>query len=155
MERHGVRTFLIARELPPATLPRDDEILLCAALLHDLGAREGVASGDAYVRDSRRLAAEVLAPFGWPELRLERCLDAIEHHHRLPPQWTRGVEVELLRRADLVEGTGGLLAFGFPRRRLRALFRAVPRDGFYPMFARLGVRMLRERPSTIPAVFAP
>ena len=84
------------------------------------------ASGDAYVRDSRRLAAEVLAPFGWSGLRLERCLDAIEHHHRLVPQWSRGVEVELLRRADLVEGTGGLVAFGFPRRRLRRLFRAGP-----------------------------
>jgi hypothetical protein len=59
MERHCVRQFLIAERLGeqehPGAVAVDRELLLCAALVHDAGLYPGVATGDVYVADSRRL----------------------------------------------------------------------------------------------------
>lgn len=102
MERHCVRQFLIAERLgADAAQEIDREVLLCAALLHDAGLFRGVATGDVYVTDSRRLAERTLAPFGWAPARLARCLDAVEQHHALGSRAAWGTEVELVRRADL------------------------------------------------------
>ena len=97
--------------------------------------------------DSRRLAEHTLAPFGWPHARLARCLDAVEEHHALGSRWDWGVEVELVRRSDLVDVTRGLVAFGLPRSWLRELFQSVPRAGFYRMLGGAVGRMARERPA--------
>jgi hypothetical protein len=154
MERHGIRVFLIVERLASkegATVDR--EVLLCASLLHDVGLYPRASEGGAYVTDGRHYAAGVLVSGRWSGDRLERCLDAIELHHELRPQWERGAEVELLRRADLVEVSAGLVRFGLRGGWLRGLFRAVPRAGFYPEIARLLGRALRERPATLPRIF--
>jgi hypothetical protein len=156
MERHCVRQYLIAERLgEDAGLEFDHELLLCAAFLHDAGLFPSVSTGDVYVSDSRRLTERTLAPFEWPPERLERCLDAVEQHHAPRARWNLGAEVELMRRSDLVDVSGGLIAFGLHRWWLRTLYRQIPRDGFYALLAREVWRMARERPATLPRIISP
>ena len=154
MERHGLRVFRIASEMASRReLEVDREVLLVAGLLHDLGLYELASRGGVYVSDGADFAAELLAPHGWPEERVRLCRDAIERHHELRSQWRAGNEVELIRRADLVDVSAGVVRFGVPRPWLRELFAAVPRDGTYGEVARLLRHALRERPLTIPRIF--
>ena len=121
----------------------------------DAGLYPGAASSDTYVRDGRRLAERTLAVFDWPPDRLRRLGNAVEYHHELRAQWDRGAEVELMRRADLVEVSQNPVRFGLPRPWLRALRRRIPVDGMGREIGRLVARVLRERPGTLPRVFAP
>jgi HD domain len=156
MERHCVRQFLIAERLGEEVAGGGDrELLLCAALLHDVGVYPGVATGDAYVSDGRRLAERTLAPFEWPDDRLGRCLDAIEQHHALRSRWDRGAEVELIRRADLVDVSRGLVGFGLSRSWLSELRRQVPWTGFWRALGGAILRILRERPRSVARIFFP
>jgi hypothetical protein len=156
MERHCVRQFLIAERLAEdADQHPDRELLLCAAFLHDTGLYPGVKSHDAYVSDGRHLAQRTLEPFGWPADRLTRCLDAVEQHHALRSRESLGIEVELMRRADLVDVSAGLVNFGVDRWWLRGLVRDIPRSGFHRFLATETWRMARERPRSLPRIFAP
>ena len=156
LENHNVRVFLIGERLAERRgLKFDREVLLCAAHLHDAGLYPGAASDASYVEDGVRLAERLLGPYDWPERPPKRCADAIERHHELRPQWKRGVEVELLRRADLIDVSGGLVAMGAGRGWVRRLGREAPRRGFYREIARLLTHVLRERPATLPRVFRP
>jgi HD domain len=157
MERHCVRSFVIAERLAAdAGQDIDRELLLCASLLHDVGIFESVATRDhAYVTDGRRVALETVAPFAWPAQRRRLLGDTIEQHHAQTSRDGLGHEVELMRRADLVDVSRGLVSFGLPRSWLRGLSSAVPRRGFYALLAREIGRMLRNRPQTLPAVFMP
>jgi hypothetical protein len=153
MERHCLRVFVIA-ERSATELGRrvDREVLLCASLLHEIGAYPIAATGDVYTADGRRFAEKLLDPFGWPEMRTRACGDAIENHHRLSPVWELGPETELVRQADLVDVSAGIVAFGLSRAWLRGLFRAVPRDGLYGEIARIAASFVRDRPETIPEI---
>jgi hypothetical protein len=154
MERHGLRVYEIAGELARRRgLDVDREVLLCAAWLHDAGLYPGASSSDAYVVDGRRLAEREVAAFGWPEERVRLLGEAIERHHEVRPQWRRGDEVELLRRADLVELSAGHVRFGLDRPWLHDLFARVPRRGIYAEIGRLVGRALRERPATMATIF--
>jgi hypothetical protein len=154
MERHCLRVYEIAGELGARRgLELDRELLLCAAWLHDAGLYPGASSSDAYVADGRRLALRVLAPFGWAPERLTVLGDAIERHHDLRPQWRRGNEVELTRRADLVDVSGGLVRFGLDRPWLHHLAERVSRAGMAREIGRLVARAARERPLTLPTIF--
>jgi hypothetical protein len=154
MERHCLRVYEIACELGARRrLDLDRELLLCAAWLHDAGLYPGAATQEAYVRDGRRLAERVLAPFEWPAARLQRVGDAIEFHHELRPQWRAGPEVELLRRADLVDLSFGRVRLGLDPAWLRDLAARVPRDGMLREIGGLVVKAARARPLTLPAIF--
>jgi hypothetical protein len=154
MERHCVRQFLIAERMAAdRDIDVDRELLLCATFLHDAGLYPSTSTGDVYVADSRRLAERTLAPFGWEPARLARCLDAIEQHHAQRSRWDWGAEVELVRRADLIELSGGLVNFGVSRGWLRGLFREVPRKGLYRLIARALLHEQRAR--DIPRIFRP
>jgi len=154
MEGHGTRVFLLMERLAAEHRARlDREIALCASLLHDVGLFPCAAHRVAYVVDSRHHAEEVLAASAWSIPRLRACLDAIEYHHDLRPQWHRGPEAELLRRADLIDVSGGVLRFRVPRADVREVFRRVPRAGLYRELARLVGHMLRDRPATLPRIF--
>lgn len=146
MERHGLRIHLIAERMAERRgLDVDREVVLCAALLHDAGGYPGAFTGGPYVTDGRHLAETVLKPFSWEPERLRRCLDAIELHHQVRPQWERGPEVELLRRADRID----LLPPLTPAR--RALARRVPRRGLYRAVGGIVARSLRA--GTLPRIF--
>jgi hypothetical protein len=150
IERHSVRVFLLAEKLAARSqLEIDRELLLCAAILHDAGLYPGAATRAAYVTDGRHLAERLLTDAGWPAERVRRCGDAVERHHELRPQWSRGAEVELIRRADLIEVSQGLVRFGVPRARLRELGERVPRTGFVREVVRQLAIAARRRPATL------
>jgi hypothetical protein len=154
MERHCLRVYEIAVALGrKREIELDLELLTCAAWLHDAGLYPGAATSDAYVSDGRRLAEPLVAAFGGPPDRVATLGDAIERHHELRPQWSRGAEVELLRRADLVDVSQGLITFGLDRAWLRALSRRVPRKGMLREIGALLARAARDRPRTLPAIF--
>src|SRR5215212_5524914 len=150
MERHCLRQFAIAERLA-GDRAFDRELLLCACWLHDLGLY--THSRDPYVTEGARLAARVLEPFGWPPERLQRCMDACEQHHAPRSRMAMGLEVELVRRSDLVDVTAGLVNFRLDRGWLRNLFREVPRAGLWRLIGSAIGRELRHRPASLIAVF--
>lgn len=154
MERHGVRCFLICERLAAeAGLDVDREVLLVAGLLHDIGLYDRASRNGVYVRDGREYTEELLGGReGWSAERIRLCGDAIERHHELRSQWGAGSEVELMRRADMVEVSSGLVDYGAGRGWIRCLWRAVPRDGIYAEIGRMVGKALRERPATIPQI---
>jgi hypothetical protein len=149
MERHCLRQFAIAERLA-GDREFDRELLLCACWLHDLGLY--THSRDPYVTEGARVAARVLEPFGWPPERLQRCTDACEQHHAPRSRMGMGLEVELIRRSDLVDVTAGLVNFGLDRRWLRNLFGEVPRDGLWRLIGSAVLGELRHRPATLTQV---
>jgi HD domain-containing protein len=154
MERHGLRVFLIADRLATARGAEvDREVLLIAGLLHDVGLYDEASHGGIYVLEGAEFTADLLREQGWDDDRIQLCFDAIERHHEVRSQWDRGAEVELIRRADLVDLTSGLVPFGLSRGWLRDLFRSVPRDGTYGTIGREVGRLLIHRPLTFPRIF--
>jgi HD superfamily phosphodiesterase len=154
MERHCLRCRHIAAELASRRgWIVDGEVLTVAAILHDVGLYPGVATGDAYVADGAALARAVLERHGWSPTRIELCAEAIDRRHELRRQQQRGVEIEALRQADLVDVSGGLLRFGLDREWLRSLRRVVPARGLAGELFREVGRALRERPLTLPRIF--
>jgi len=154
MERHCVRVFLIIERIAADQgIAIDREVALCASYLFEIGAYPLASTRDVYTSDGRRFAKRLLEPFGWPETRLHLCLDAIERHHQLRSQHHRGAEVELLRRADLVDAFPAFFRFGLSRAWLADLFRRLPRRGLYSTILSGVGAMLRERPATIPRIF--
>ena len=154
MERHGLRVFLIADRLATAgELTVDREVLLIAGLLHDVGLYDAASHGGVYVKEGAEFTAELLRKQGWEEERIKLCFDAIERHHELRTQWDRGTEVELIRRADLIDVSSGLVRFGLSREWLKDLFEAVSRDGTYRTIGYEVARVLRHRPLTFPQIF--
>ena len=85
--------------------------------------------------------------------RTKLCADSIERHHELRSQWELGTEVELMRRADLVDVSNGLVAFGLDRSWLRELNSRISREGTYGEIARLLGHVIRRRPLTLPQIF--
>ncbi len=154
MERHCLRVSAIASELAARRgLEIDREVLLVAALIHDLGLYDSVSRGGVYVKDGADFARELVGRHGWNQERTALCADSIERHHELRSQWSRGTEVELLRRADLVDVSNGLVGFGLGRSWLREVNAAIPRDGTYGEIARLLGHAMRQRPLTLPRIF--
>jgi predicted hydrolase (HD superfamily) len=154
MERHGLRVFLIADRLATARDAEiDREVLLIAGLLHDVGLYDEASQGGVYVLEGAEFTAELLRQQGWEEDRVRLCFDAVERHHELRSQWERGAEVELIRRADLVDVSAGLVRFGLSREWLRDLFKSISREGTYRTIGYEVARVLRHRPLTLPRVF--
>jgi HD domain len=152
MERHCLRQIQIARALA-GDRPYDDELLLCAGWLHDAGL--WVPGRDPYVTEGARLADEVLGPFDWPPARRRILHDAIEQHHALRSREELGLEVELIRRSDLVDVSAGRVSFGLDRVWLRELNRTVPRAGFARLLAWAAVHEVRRSPAGALRIFAP
>jgi hypothetical protein len=154
MERHCLRVRHIAAELAGRRgWESDGEVLTVASVLHDIGLYPSASRGGVYTEDGAALAREMLPTYGWSGERTKRCAEAIDRHHELRNQLQRGGEVEAIRLADLVDLSGGLLAFGLDRRWLHTLNDAVPRRGLAGELMREVGRALRERPMTVPRIF--
>jgi hypothetical protein len=154
MERHGLRVFLTADRLATAREAEvDREVLLVAGLLHDIGLYDAASHGGVYVTEGAELTADLLGQQGWDDDRIRLCFDAIERHHETRSQWKRGTEVELIRRADLVDLTSALVTFGLPRGWLRDLYESVPRDGTYATIGDLVAKQLIHRPLRFARIF--
>ena len=154
MERHGLRVFLIADRIATArSLEVDREVLLIAGLLHDVGLYDEASHGGAYVLDGAEFTADLLRQQAWDADRIRVCFDAIERHHETRSQWDRGEEVELIRRADLVDLTSGVVRFGLTGEWLRDLFESVPRNGTYPTIGREVAKQLLHRPLKFAQIF--
>jgi hypothetical protein len=154
MERHCLRArHIAARFAADRRWVIDGEVLTVAAILHDIGLYPSVATQRSYTEDGAALAREMLAGYGWTPLRIELCAEAIDRHHDLRTQLVAGLEAEALRRADLIDVSGGLLRFGVARGWLRGLFTQVPRRGLYREIGREVRRALRERPGSLPRIF--
>jgi hypothetical protein len=154
MERHGLRVFLIADRLATARdATVDREVLLISGLLHDIGLYDDASHGGVYVREGAEFTADLLGRQGWDQDRIRLCFDAIERHHEFRSQWDRGTEVELIRRADLVDLTSGLVRFDLSREWLRDLWRSVPRNGTYPTIGREVAKQLIHQPLQFARIF--
>src|SRR5215470_12257481 len=101
----------------------------------------------------RALDRELLLCACWPHERLQRCMDACEQHHAPRSRLAMGLEVELVRQADLVDVTAGIVNFGLDRRWLGALFRDVSREGFWRLLGGAVLGELRHRPASLTGVF--
>jgi len=154
MERHCLRVRLIAAELAgQREWQLDHEILTVASILHDIGLYPSASRGGVYTADGAALARELLTKHGWDAIRIDVCADAIDRHHDMRTQLSRGAEVEAMRLADLADVSGGLVSFGLSRPWLKELMSAVPRRGLNGELAREVGRVLRERPTTLPRIF--
>jgi HD domain len=154
MERHCLRCRHIAAEIArDRGWSTDQEVLTVASILHDIGLYPGASRGGVYTADGAALAREIGAAYGWESDRIELCADAIDRHHDVRPQTSRGAEVEALRVADRVELSGGLLTGGVGRAWLRSLYEEIPRKGMIGELVREVGRALRERPLTMPRIF--
>lgn len=154
MERHGARCFLLAQALASkhdATFDR--EVLLCASLLHDVGLFESVSDGGVYTEEGGELVRRIVTDAGWDEMRARIADDACAHHHALTAQWELGSEVELLRLADRIEVSGGLVRSGLSRSEVKNIFSRASRSGFYPGVAKLLGKAIVQRPMTLPRIF--
>jgi hypothetical protein len=141
IERHSARVFFIMDELARfASVGIDLEVAACAALLHDIGLYDPAARPRFYLRHGRTWGERLIATFPWDEERRRRCLDAIEFHHRLTPQWDIAEEAELLRLADLVDASRGIVRLGLDRTWLRSLFGSIPRKGLQRELFRHSIR---------------
>jgi hypothetical protein len=156
MERHCVRCFLLCEELAERHhADIDREVVLCAAFLHDIGLYDSVTHGGVYTEEGAELARRLALEAGWDERRAGLSADACRFHHSVRSKWELGAEVELMRLADRIEVTGGLVRSGLSGDQLRAVNAAAPRDGFYTGLVHLVWPMLRRRPLTLPAIFKP
>lgn len=154
MERHGVRCFLLLERMAERRgLSIDREVALCAALVHDVGIYPSVSGGGVYTDESGELAQRLFDEAGAGADRGRLCAEACAYHHAPRDQSERGAEVELLRLADQLEVSGGLIRHGLDRDDVAAVFERVPRAGFYGEIGRLLVQALRERPRTLPKIF--
>src|SRR4051794_23717332 len=148
--RHSERVFRLAEKLA-GDRPIDVELLRCASYLHEIGLFEPVDGKDAYVTEGRHYAEQLLAD--WEPERLRRCGDAIEFHHASHSQEAKGLEVELVRRADRIELSQGLDRQGLDRAVIKEGRQAVPVDGFLPAVLKLLARHALHRPAAMPGIF--
>jgi hypothetical protein len=154
MERHCVRNFLFCEQLAAKRgLTIDREVTLGASFLHDIGIYDSITHGGVYTDEGGEFAERLYLDGGATPARAALARDACAYHHAVTNQTKRGVEVELMRLADRIEVSGGLIPAGLPREQIRALFAEVPRDGFYRGIGGLVAHVLAERPLSLPRIF--
>lgn len=124
--------------------PEQLQKMAIAAAFHDLGIWTGGTFD--YLPPSIRLADAHLARSGNADWGPEITAMILEHHKisawRGNPHWL----VEPFRRADWVDVTRGLRAFGLPRSLLREIFATWPNAGFHKRLVQLELRRLRTHP---------
>jgi hypothetical protein len=148
---HTYRVVNLCVALSSAVDPEQLQKMAIAAAFHDLGIwTDGTFD---YLEPSVRLAGAHLAHSGRAEWTPEITAMILEHHKisawRGDPHWL----VEPFRRADWIDVTRGLRAFGLPRSLLREIFSTWPSAGFHKRLIQLELKRLRTHPwSPLPMV---
>ena len=154
MERHCVRCFLLIELLARKRgLEFDREVAICASLLHDAGIYPALSAGGVYTDESGIVAERLFMEAGAEPERGRLVRDACAQHHALRDQSAKGIEVELLRLADRIEVSGGVVRSGLSGREVGDVFERVSRQGFYTGIGVLVLGVLRDRPLTLPRIF--
>jgi HD domain len=147
MERHTLRCFLLCELLAEKhNADLDREVMLCAAILHDIGLYDTVSEGGVYTDEGGEFARNLGLVHGWDRRRADLCAAACAQHHAVRSQWEQGAEVECLRLADRIEVSGGLSRGGLSQVQIKRVFNDVSRDGFYGGLVHVVWPSLRTRP---------
>jgi len=120
------------------------ERIAIAAAFHDLGI--WTDSTFDYLAPSVWLASAHLTATGKAHWIPEITGMILEHHKILRYGGDAGPLVEPFRRADWIDVTRGLLAFGVPRRFIAALYARWPGAGFHRRLVQLELAHLRKDP---------
>jgi hypothetical protein len=119
------------------------EKIAIAAAFHDLGI--WAQRTFDYIQPSIDLASAHLSRTdrsAWvPEIAA-----MIREHHKISPSQDASALVEIFRRADWIDVTGGVLTFGVPRRLIRDLYATWPDAGFHARLIQLALQRLRTHP---------
>jgi hypothetical protein len=124
--------------------PLEVEKIAIAAAFHDLAIWTDRTFD--YLEPSVRLAGDYLAGVDRGEWRGEIAAMIREHHKLLRCDGALGRLVEPFRRADWIDVSKGVLAFGVPRPVIRTIMAAWPNAGFHRRLVHLQLRRLRTHP---------
>jgi hypothetical protein len=140
---HAYRVANLCLALTPADDAAVEKIAIAAAY-HDLGI--WTARTFDYLEPSARLACDHVGCAGHADWRGD-VEGMIREHHKIRRYRGSGAElVEPFRRADWIDVSRGLLSFGLPRARLRAIFAQWPNAGFHRRLVQLTLREARANP---------
>lgn len=148
---HTYRVVNLCAVLSTTGEPEQLQKMAIAAAFHDMGIwTDGTFD---YLQPSVRVAIAHLDRAGRAEWTPEITAMILEHHKisawRGDPHWL----VEPFRRADWVDVTRGLRAFGLSRSLLREIFSTWPSAGFHKRLIQLELKRLRTHPwSPLPMV---
>jgi len=156
MERHCLRCFRLCELLAEKhNADLDRQVMLCAAILHDIGLYDAVSEGGVYTDEGGEFARKLGIEHGWDARRADLCAEACARHHSIKPQWDLGAEVETLRLADRIEVSGGLAKGGLDRSQVKGVFAEISREGFYGGLVHVVWPNLRSRPLKTARIFKP
>jgi hypothetical protein len=140
---HAYRVVNFCAALCPLDAGQLRKVELAAAY-HDLGIWTGRTFD--YLAPSMALACDHLAMAGLPEWQPEVSRMIQEHHklrrYRGEPGWL----VEPFRRADWVDVSNGLIAFGLRADLLQRTFHVWPTAGFHKRLVQLTLRRASAHP---------
>jgi len=125
--------------------PRELEKIAVAAVFHDLGIWTNGTFD--YIAPSIALAHEHLTAHA-REAWAGEIEEMIAEHHKITPTADPGSLVEAFRRADWIDVTRGLRAFGVPRPFIARLFATWPSAGFHWRLVTLALDRFRRHPLT-------
>jgi hypothetical protein len=131
-----------------SALSSDDPVSLekvaIAAAFHDMGIWTDKTFD--YLPPSERLAQAYLVKRGKAEWASEIGAMIHEHHKITRYRPNPNSLVEAFRRADLVDVSRGIFAFGLPRKFLREVFSTFPNAGFHKRLIQLSFARLLSHP---------
>lgn len=140
---HAYRVANLFAALHPCDAATLEKMALASAF-HDLGI--WTAHTFDYLAPSIDLACAHLGCTGHEDWQAS-IAGMIREHHKI--RRYRGADAALIepfRRADWIDVSHGVLAFGLPRARLREIFARWPNAGFHKRLVQLTFRQARTHP---------
>jgi hypothetical protein len=140
---HAYRVANLCVAHSSATAAQIEKIAVAAAF-HDLGIWTDRTFD--YLKPSVRLATDYLSAAGRAEWTGQITAMILEHHKVSGVHGEAGWLVESFRRADWTDVSKGIIRFGLPRPRVRAILSAWPSAGFHRRLVQLQLQRLRTHP---------